>query len=193
MSIESALERFPKEIQLKDGSTCTLRPVAKSDAKGLNEFFLSLPGYELMFLKERVTEPSVVKELCAGNDPHSTFVLVAVKDKQIVGECALRQVHFGWKRHIGDITAHTHPSLRGKGLGRLLVSEMIEVARESGLERLEAEFIGKQEGAMKVFGLLGFSTLMRLEDYVKDMQAVTHDYVLMGMRLVTDEEYAGMG
>jgi hypothetical protein len=58
------------------------------------------------------------------------------------------------------------------------------------LEKAEAEFIGEQEAAMKVFALLGFRELMRLEDYVKDMQAVTHDYVLMGLELKTDEEYA---
>jgi len=46
---------------------------------------------------------------------------------------------------------------------------------------------------MKVFALLGFTTLARLPNYVKDMQAVTHDYVLMGLDLKTDEEYAGMG
>jgi hypothetical protein len=43
-----------------------------------------------------------------------------------------------------------------------------------------------------MFELLGFSKLLRLEDYVKDMQAITHDYVLMGLHLKTDEEYAGM-
>jgi hypothetical protein len=34
---------------------------------------------------------------------------------------------------------------------------------------------------------------MRLPDYVKDMQAISHDYILMGLDLKTDEEYAGMG
>ena len=28
---------------------------------------------------------------------------------------------------------------------------------------------------------------------VKDMQAVKHDYILMGLHLKTDEEYAGVG
>jgi hypothetical protein len=28
---------------------------------------------------------------------------------------------------------------------------------------------------------------------VKDMQAVSHDYILMGLHLKTDEEYAGVG
>ena len=44
-----------------------------------------------------------------------------------------------------------------------------------------------------MFALLGFSNLLHLENYVKDMQAIPHDYVLMGLDLKTDEEYAGMG
>ena len=34
---------------------------------------------------------------------------------------------------------------------------------------------------------------IRLEDYVKDMTANSHDYVLMGLNLKTDEEYASAG
>ena len=45
----------------------------------------------------------------------------------------------------------------------------------------------------KMFALLGFSNLVRLEDYVKDMQAISHDYVLMGVDLKVDEDYAGVG
>jgi len=70
---------------------------------------------------------------------------------------------------------------------------MIEIARRIGLEKVEAEFIGGQETAIKMFGLLGFGPLVRIPDYVKDMQALSHDYVLMGLELDTDEEYAGMG
>jgi len=70
--------------------------------------------------------------------------------------------------------------------------EGLRVARNIGLEKLEAEFIGGQETAMKMFGLLGFAPLVRLPDYVRDMKAISHDYVLMGLGLETDEEYAGM-
>ena len=37
------------------------------------------------------------------------------------------------------------------------------------------------------------SNLVRLEDYVKDMQAISHDYILMGLDLLTDEEYTCVG
>ncbi len=62
-----------------------------------------------------------------------------------------------------------------------------------GLEKVEAEFIAEQTAAIKMFALLGFSQLLRLDDYVKDMQAIKHDYILMGLDLLTDEEYAGAG
>jgi len=74
-----------------------------------------------------------------------------------------------------------------------LVSEIVEIASHMGLDKVEAEFIGEQETAIKMFALLGFSNLLRLEDYVKDMQAISHDYVLMSLDLKIDEEYAGMG
>ena len=74
-----------------------------------------------------------------------------------------------------------------------MITEILEIARHGGLERVEAEFIGEQEAAMKMFAMLGFNQLVRLEDYVKDMQAITHDYILMGLDLRTDEEYAGVG
>jgi hypothetical protein len=58
---------------------------------------------------------------------------------------------------------------------------------------VEAAFIAEQEAAMKMFAMLGFNQLIRLDDYVKDMQAIAHDYVLMGLDLRTDAEYAGVG
>jgi len=51
--------------------------------------------------------------------------------------------------------------------------------------------MGEQQSARRVFGSLGFSELLVLPEYVKDMQALPHDYVLMGRRLITDEEFAG--
>ena len=82
---------------------------------------------------------------------------------------------------------------RQKGIAGKLVQELVDVARMAGLQKVEAEFIDKQEGGQKLFALLGFTHLLKLEDYVQDMQAINHDYVLMGMDLKTDEEYAGMG
>jgi ribosomal protein S18 acetylase RimI-like enzyme len=117
--------------------------------------------------------------------------LLAVDGNKILGVATLHQQLGGWKRHIGRVSVLVHPKLRGRGIARALVQEIVEVARNTGLEKVEAEFIGDQQAAIQMFAMLGFSELWRREDYVKDMQAISHDYVLMGLELTTDEEYAG--
>jgi GNAT superfamily N-acetyltransferase len=192
MSLDAALDGFPKEIRLKDGLQCRLRPLESLDKNALHQFFLAVPAQERMFIKHRVTDPAVIEDWCEHIDLGRILPLLAFHGTEIVGDVALHQQLGGWKRHIGRISVLVHPQFRGRGLARNLVEEVLEIARHIGLEKAEAEFIGDQERAIKTFGLLGFRTLVRLPDYVKDMQAVTHDYILMGMDLKTDEEYAGM-
>jgi RimJ/RimL family protein N-acetyltransferase len=193
MPLEFELQKYPLEIKLKDGSKTKFRPLRKDDEKAFHEFFLAVPEAERMFIKHRVTEPQVIREWCQSIDLGRNLPLLAVTSGKIIGDATLHQQLGGWKRHIGRVSVLVHPKFRGRGLASALVTEIVSIARHMGLEKLEAEFIGEQEAARKVFAMLGFSNLMTLEDYVKDMQAITHDYVLMGLDLKTDEEYAGMG
>ena len=192
MSLEMALEEYPKDVELK-GFACKLRPLEATDELAFHEFFLAVPNQERMFIKHRVTEPDVIRDWCRNIDLGRNLPLLACHNGQIIGDATLHQQLGGWKRHIGRVSVLIHPNFRGRGLAKAIVSEVIDLARQVGLEKLEAEFIGEQEAAMKVFALIGFTTLARLPNYVKDMQAVTHVYVLMGLDLKTDEEYAGMG
>ena len=193
MEIELALQKFPKEIRLKDGLKCKSRPLRQEDQTAFHEFFLSVPSQEHLFIKHRVTELEVIRDWCHHIDLGRNLPLLALTDGKIIGSATLHQQLSGWKRHIGRVSVLVHPQYRGRGLARALITEVIDIARQVGLEKVEAEFIGEQAAAIKVFALLGFSNLLRLENYVKDMQAVSHDYVMMGLELKTDEEYAGMG
>jgi len=193
MSLEFELQRFPKEIKLKEGTKVTLRPLEKKDEINFHEFFLAVPERERMFIKHRVTEIAVIRGWCQDIDLGRNLPLLALAGGRIIGDATLHQQLGGWRRHIGRVSVLVHPQFRGRGLARTLVSEILTIARGVGLEKVEAEFIGEQEAAIKMFALLGFSNLVRLDDYVKDMQALSHDYVLMGLNLKTDEEYAGVG
>lgn len=193
MALDLVIEEYPKNIELKGGSACVLRPLESSDEMAFHEFFLAIPTQERMFIKHRVTELEVIHDWCQHIDLGRNFPLLALRDGQIIGDATLHQQLGGWKRHIGRVSVLVHPQFRGRGLARALVLEILSIARRTGLEKLEAEFIGEQEAAIKMFAMLGFSNLARLPNYVKDMQAITHDYVMMGLDLKTDEEYAGMG
>jgi GNAT superfamily N-acetyltransferase len=192
-SIELELQKFPKVVTLKDGTKVTLRPLRRDDEKDFHKLFLGIPEPERMFIKHRVIDLEVIRDWCRNIDYGRNLPLVALINGKIIGDATLHQQLGGWKRHVGRVSVLVHPEFRGRGLARALVGEIIEIARSASLEKVEAEFIGEQAAAIKMFAMLGFSQLLRLEDYVKDMQAITHDYILMGLDLKTDEEYAGVG
>ena len=192
-SIELELQKLPKTIKLKDDKKAVLRQLLPEDEKEFHQFFQGIPEPERMFIKHRVQDLKVIHDWCKNIDYGRNLPLLGLIDKKIVGAATLHQQLGGWKRHIGRVSVLVHPEFRGRGLARALISEILDLARRASLERVEAEFIGEQETAMKMFAMLGFNQLLRLDDYVKDMQAITHDYILMGLDLRTDEEYAGVG
>jgi GNAT superfamily N-acetyltransferase len=193
MSLETVIWEFPKDLTLKSGFECVMRPLESTDEMGFHEFFLAVPPEEKLFIKHRVTDPAVIHQWCQDIDYGRNLPLLAVLEGQVLACATLHQQLGGWKRHIGRVSVMVHPKFRGRGLAKALVMEIIDAARHLGLEKVEAEFIGGQNTAMKMFGLLGFLPLCRLSDYVKDMEGQTHDYFLLGLDLKTDEEYAGMG
>jgi L-amino acid N-acyltransferase YncA len=193
MSLEAALQRYPRKTTLKDGTACQIRPLKRSDESVFFQFFQELSDHERLFLKHRVTEPEVVREWCQNIDPNRNLPLLTFHGQVVLAAATLHQQLGGWKRHIGRVSVLVHNRWRNRGLARALLAEIIDLARAAGLEKLEAEFIDEQEAAMKVFGLAAFRQILREEEYVKDMQAISHDYIVMSLELLTDEEYAGAG
>jgi RimJ/RimL family protein N-acetyltransferase len=193
MHLEDILEQFPKIVTLKDASKVTVRPLQSTDEKQFHQFFCEVPETERLLFKHRVTDPEVIHDWCQRIDYGKILPLLALTGDRVVADASLHQSLGGWKRHIGRISVVVHPAFRGKGLAKALVSDLLHIAGEVGLEKLEAEFMGEQEAARRVFAEVGFEELLRLEDYLKDMQALPHDYVLMGRHIITDEEYAGTG
>ena len=99
----------------------------------------------------------------------------------------------GWRRHIGRLTFLTHPNYRGRDVSRLMLEEIVTAARYLGLWKLEAELNGERSIGLRSLETLGFRTLLHLPEYVIDMTRQTHDFVLMGLEIKTDEEYAAAG
>jgi GNAT superfamily N-acetyltransferase len=191
--LDTILDDYPKEIALKGALNCTLRPLETSDEAATLEFFRAVPQQERLFIKHDINDPETIRRWCQDLDYEHFLPLLAVADGKILADAVLHQHQGGWRRHIGRVSVLVHPGFRGRGLARAMIEEIMNIARGAGLERIEAEFIDEQETAMRLFGRLGFTQLFKLPDYVKDMQGLVHDYVLMGAELLTDEEYAGVG
>jgi RimJ/RimL family protein N-acetyltransferase len=193
MMLEYALEKFPFTVKLRDGTECTVRPLGKRDDARLHKFFLAVPEEERLFIKQPIFDRAMFKEWCRNADFERNLPLLMLHRQKVIGEATLHQRFGGWKRHIGLVTVLTHPQYRGRDVAKILVAEVVEIARILGLRRLEAELNGERKVAIHALEYIGFQHLLRQEDYVLDMKAVTHDFVLMGMDLRTNEEYAGVG
>ena len=188
---ESVLEKYPLSLKLRDGTSVVVRPLGRRDEVRLHKFLLTVPEEERLFIKQSLVDRATIREWCCQPDFERNLPLLMLHGQKIIGEATLHQRPGGWKRHIGLITLLTHPEYRGRAVSKILVSELIEIARNCGLRRLEAEVNGERKIALDVLSQLGFSKLMNLPDYVLDMKAVTHDYVLLGANLRVDFDYAG--
>ncbi len=191
--LEYALEKFPVSLKLRDGTAVVIRPFCRRDEISLHKFLLTVPEEERLFIKKPIFERAVFHEWLNHPDSEESIRLLMLHGKKIIGEATLRQRPGGWKRHVGVVTVLTHPDYRGRDVAKILVTEQIEIARALGLRKLESELNGERKVAVRALQDIGFQHLMQLEDYVLDMKAVPHDYILMGMDLKVDEEYAGVG
>ena len=191
--LEFALQKYPSTFRLKDGKECVVRPLKESDEVGFHEFHLEIPEDERMFIKHRVTDQALFHEWCSEIDYERNLPLLVLANNKIIADGTLHQRAGGWKRHIGLVSILTLPDYRGRGIASHLLSELVEIARHSGLVRLEAEFNGDRGSLSRALASRGFRELVRLPKYVQDMHCKHHDYVLMGRDLLTDEEYASAG
>ncbi len=187
------MENFPAALKLRDGTAAVLRPLGRTDEIRLHKFRVAVPEEERLFIKRPIFERAMFREWFRHPDFDDSLMLLLLHGQKMIGEATLRQRPGGWKRHVGVPTVLTHPDYRGRDVAKILVTEQIEIARALGLVRLEAELNGERKIAIRALESFGFHYLMQRENYVLDMQAVPHDYNLMGLELKTDEEYAGMG
>jgi len=111
-----------------------VRPARTSDIKSIHKLIVDFASGGRMLQKETVTLYESVQEF-----------MVAVEDGQVVGCGAL---HVLWEDLAEVRSVAITESLRGNGIGNLIMERIIERARELGLSRIfcltfETKFFGR--------------------------------------------------
>ena len=164
---------------LKDGTRVTLRPMVQEDRDKMLDFFRRLDDKDKLFLRSDVRDQSVIDHWVNNIDYQKVFPLLAEVDGRIVGDATLHMRKVGWKRHLGNVRVVVAKDFQGRGLGTLLINELVELAGEFGLEKLVAEIHLQAVAALNVFKKAGFSVKAVFEDLVKDPQGRSSDLVVM--------------
>ncbi len=170
---------YQKKGVLKDGTQVILRPMVKEDRDKMLEFFQGLEEKDTLFLRSDVRDPAVIDHWVNNINYQKVFPLLAEADGRIVGDATLHMRKVGWKRHLGNIRLVVAKDFQDKGLGTLLINEIVELAVEFGLEKLIAEVHFQAAKALAAFKHAGFSVKAVFEDLVKDPQGRSSDLVVM--------------
>jgi RimJ/RimL family protein N-acetyltransferase len=178
---------YQKEGILKDGSRVILRPMVKEDRDKLLDFFRRVDDRDLMFLRDDVRDPATIDEWIEHLDYRTVYPLIAEVEGRIVGNATLHMRKVGWKRHLGNVRVVIAKEYQGKGLGTLLVNEIIDLAAEFGLEKLVAEIHLLAHAALATFKKAGFSAKAVFEDLVEDPSGQKGDLVVMVCNVLARE------
>lgn len=173
------MNAYEKEGKLKDGSRVLLRPMVAEDRQRLISFFQSISEEERIYLRHDVTDPEIIKSWTERIDYTRVFPLLALAGDLIVGDATLHRIPYGWKRHIGTVRMVVAADYQGRGLGTLLLHEIVELATEFGLEKLWAELPLAAPAALALFRKAGFSSKAVIEGLVKDLYGRNTDVVIM--------------
>ncbi|UCE82273.1 MAG: GNAT family N-acetyltransferase [Deltaproteobacteria bacterium] len=163
------LEEYPKEVLLKDGFSCNLRPMIADDLEGLYRFFVSLPEEDLRYLRDDPTDRRLVEKWCREINYDKVLPILAEYEDKILANATLHRQTTGWEKHVGEIRVTISTEVRQRGLGSRLVEELTSLARAAGLNKLLARVIASQTDAITVFEKNGFNQVATLKNFVKDV------------------------
>ncbi len=169
---------FPRTLDL-NGTSVTLRLMERADLERSLQFSRNLPEEDLMFLTVDITDPTEMERYVHAVEKGQAVTVLAEVEGRFVGYGSLQCSLPHWTRHLGEIRLLVGHEMRGKGLGRVLASEVFQLAQEKGLQKLIARMAVAQQGARQVFEKLGFQAEALLTDFVMDRVGQTHDLIVM--------------
>ena len=162
------------------GQRVTLRLMDASDGDGILAFARALPEHDLLFLRRDITQAEQVetwvRRIEAGV---TTSLLVLDQDDSIAGYATVDGSDLPWSQHVAELRVLVGPTLRGRGIGRLLTEEAFRIALGMGVDKIIGQMTVDQHEAIAVFRSLGFQPEALLRDHVKDREGEKHDLVIL--------------
>jgi len=179
------LRLYPKQVSLKDWTKVTLWPMDRQDEERLYEFFCRVPEEDRKLLKEDVADRAVIADWCRRIDYNRVLPILAEAHGKVVGDATLHRRQWGWLQHVGEIRVVVDPEYRRKGLGSLLIEELMLLAIGVKLERLFVELIASEIAAVKAFERVGFERAAHLPGFARDRSDTRQDLLILAADIST--------
>ena len=172
-------ERYPASGTV-GGKRVTLRLMEAGDGDAVLAFARALPDHDLLFLRRDITQPEQVETWVQRIETGvTTSLLVLDGDDSIAGYATVDRNDLPWSQHVAELRVLVGPTLRGRGIGRLLTEEAFRIALGMGVDKIIGQMTVDQHEAIAVFRSLGFQPEALLRDHVKDRAGEKHDLVIL--------------
>lgn len=177
------LARYRYVKTLPTGERLLLRPLTKEDKQGLVDLFQRALPEDLEYFRDDAANPAVVESWVDNLDLRRVYPLIAIVDDRIVGDATL---HFRerYHRHLAWVRIFLDRAYRRRGIGTLMLSCLVDIARRVGLQQLYTEVVSTQGAVIKAFQDVGFQHAVTLPDYFITSTGETLDMVILVLRLV---------
>jgi RimJ/RimL family protein N-acetyltransferase len=149
------------EVKDKTGQTIVLRNAEESDAEDLIKYLKITTG-ETPFL---IREPDEVKLTIEEEkrfinrciESERELMLIATINGKHVGNCSLMSIG-NYKRyaHRCEVAIALYQEYCGRGIGKIMMKTILDIARNLGYEQAELEVVAGNERAISLYKNLGF-------------------------------------
>lgn len=176
-----------KEIELKTGETIIIRKPNPEDAKDMVKYLNAIGGESdfLLFGKNefRLSEEQERQYIENISREETSLMLLALLDGTISGIAVLNAGMRKRIAHTCDISLSVAKRLWGRGIGTVLMQELISFARGTG--KLKVVHLSVQAGnerARALYKKLGFEEIGVYRDAIR-INGKSYDSVLMNLYL----------
>jgi L-amino acid N-acyltransferase YncA len=140
-------------------SAYRVRPAVEADAPAVCEIYNHGIEDRLATLETELRTPQERARWLGGRGPRHP-VVVAEDGDRVVGWGSLnpfspRDAY----RHVADFSIYVARSHRGKGVGKVLLARLVEVAREHGYHKMVLSAFPFNAAGMALYEKLGFRTV----------------------------------
>jgi RimJ/RimL family protein N-acetyltransferase len=168
-----------KKIVLKDRTKVLIRSLKMEDLDKSLRFFRALPEEDRAYLRVDVTKRAIVKKRIASITSQNMIRLIAIVDNDIIADGSLEFERDSWEKHVAELRLIVARPFQRKGLGMLMARELFSIGVRKKVEEIIVKFMRPQAGARKIMKRLGFHRDAVLRDFVKDINGIKHDLIIM--------------
>ncbi len=167
-----------------DAYSVVYRLMVREDRKEILAFGRDIDESDRVFLRFDIADEQQVDEWIDRLGKGRTITVLAEIDDKVVGYGNLHHNELTWSSHLGELRIFVASGLRGTGIGKRLVGELIHIAKELRLDRVVCQIALPQRRVREMFERLGFQSEAILTDWLRTRDGTKHDLVIMSRSLI---------